>query len=83
MDMVLRSGLMEHSIEEVSLVVKSMVKVILVGLTRVNTLAIFFTMILMAVVFTAGLMAEPTTANGRTTKWKDMEYLIGLTVVST
>ncbi len=42
MEMVLRRGLMERSTEEVTFIVKSRVKVILVGLTRVNTLVIFF-----------------------------------------
>jgi hypothetical protein len=66
MDMVLRRGLMERSIEEVTLMVKCRVKVILFWLTRVNTLVISSTITSMVVVFTAGLMAEPTTVNGRT-----------------
>ena len=60
-----------------------MVKVNLCGVTKVNTMVISTRIIFMALESIYGLMAESITANGLTTKWKELEPSPGVTAEDT
>lgn len=78
-----KHGRMVLSMKVTTLTPKNKVRVILFGQIKVNTQAISIITTLKEMEFIIGIMVELMMVNGSTTKWKELELLLGLTVANT